>query len=104
MTDHHDALARMWRGDSPDPGGLRAFLAAQAAWLAVTVPLVTSFGIAGTESLFVLAFVGWLSACVLFRPASATQRWWRISVWVTRVGFVALGYVVFLRARSLGLV
>lgn len=104
MTDHYDDLARMWRADSPEAGGLRAFLAAQAAWLVITVPVVTSVGIAGIESLFLLAFVGWLSACVLFRPASATPRWWRVSVWVTRVGFVTLGYVVFLRARGLGLV
>jgi len=90
--------------DSPGAGGLRVFLAAQVAWLVVTVPLVTAFGITGVESLFVLVFVGWLSASVLFHPVTATPRWWRVSVWITRVGFVVLGYLVFLRARGLGLV
>ena len=92
------------RTDSSDAGGFRRFVASQVIWLTIAVPLVTSFGITANESLFALAFVGWLSACVLFEPATTTPRWWRISVWVTRGGFIVLGYFVFLRAQDLGLV
>lgn len=82
----------------------RLFIAVQVIWLAITVPIVTSFGLTSNESLFVLAFVGWLSACVLFEPITSTPRWWRVSVWVTRGGFIVLGYFVYLRAQNLGLV
>jgi hypothetical protein len=104
VNDRYDVRAQMRQTDSADTGVFLPFLAVQVVWLAITVPLVTSFGITTTESLFVLAFVGWLSACVLFEPATSMPRWWRISVWVTRGGFVVLGYFVFLRAQGLGLV
>lgn len=102
MSDSYELHLQGERADPTETGGFRPFFLALVVWLAITVPLVTSFGIAETESLFVLAFVGWLSACVLFEPA-ATPRWWRLAVWVTRGGFLVLGYFVLLRAQDLGL-
>jgi hypothetical protein len=104
VTDLYEARARIRRTDSSETGGFRPFVAIYVVWLAVTVPLVASLGVTTTESLYVLAFVGWLSACVLFEPATSNPRWWRIAVWISRGGFLVLGYFVFLRAQDLGLV
>ena len=104
MNDLYEVRAQMRQTDASQARKLRPFVASQVVWLAITAPLLTSFGITEIESVFVLAFVGWLSACVLFEPPTSNPRWWRISVWVTRGGFVVLGYFVLLRAQELGLV
>ena len=103
MSDSYKFNLQGERAAATASGKLRLFLLAQAVWLVITIPLVTSFGILKTESLFVLAFVGWLCACVLFEPASSTPRWWRLAVWITRGGFLLLGYFVLLRAQNIGL-
>lgn len=103
MSERHKSYLQQQNADPTDPGQPRLFLLAQIVWLSITVPLVMSFGITQLESVFVLVFVGWLSACVLFEPTMSTPRWWRIAGWVTRGGFLLLGYFVFLRSQELGI-
>ncbi|QCC49293.1 hypothetical protein [Halobellus limi] len=103
MSDYSKSLLGMRQEGPSEVDTFRPFVATQAGWLAVSVPIVASFGMASTESVFVLAFVGFLSACLLFEPVESNPRWWRLSVWVSRGGFVVLGYWVFQRARELGI-
>lgn len=103
MGNYIESLTRARDARLSDAGAFRLFVAAQVVWLAVTVPVVSSFGITGDESLFVLAFVGFLAASLLFEPVESDPRWWKVSRWVARGGFVALGYWVLEYATELGI-
>jgi hypothetical protein len=103
MSDYNESLLRREEKEPSEIDTFRLFIATQVGWLAVSVPVVASFGMATIESVFILAFFGLLSACLLFEPAESNPRWWRLSVWISRVGFVVLGYWVFRRAQELGI-
>lgn len=103
MGNHTESLARVRDARLSDAGAFRLFVAAQIVWLAISITVVTSFGIISDESLFVLVFVGFLAAGVLFEPVESDPRWWRVSRWLARGGFVALGYWVLQRAQELGI-
>jgi hypothetical protein len=104
MNELSESRRQMKQTTPTKTGRFRRFIASLAIWLAITASIVVSFGITTIESQFVLAFVGWLSACVLFEPVSSTPRWWRVAKLVTLSGFIVLGYFVFLRAQNLGIV
>ncbi|MFD1600109.1 hypothetical protein [Halobellus rarus] len=103
MGEYTESLLRMRNNETSEIDRFRLFIATQVGWLAVSVPIVASFGMASIESVFVLAFVGFLSGSLLFEPAESNRRWWRLSVWISRGGFVVLGYWVFQRAQELGI-
>ena len=103
MNDYSESPLRMRKKETSEIDRFRLFIATQVGWLAVSVPAVASFGMASIESVFILAFVGFLSASLIFEPTESNPRWWRLSVWVSRGGFVVLGYWVFQRAQELGI-
>lgn len=103
MSNHTESLTRVRDTHLSDTGAFRLFVAAQLVWLTVSIPVVTSFGITSDESLFVLVFVGFLAAGVLFEPVGSDPRWWKVSRWLARGGFIALGYLILRRAQELGI-
>jgi hypothetical protein len=103
MGNYPESLTRVRDAKRSDAGAFRLFVAAQLVWLAVSIPLVMSFGITSNESLFVLVFVGFLVAGVLFEPVESEPRWWIVSRWLARGGFVVLGYLILQRAQELGI-
>jgi len=103
MSKHIESLTRVRDTQLSDTGAFRLFVATQLVWLTVSIPVVTSFGITSDESLFILVFVGFLTASVLFEPVESDPRWWRVSRWLARGGFVILGYLILRRAQELGI-
>lgn len=103
MSDYSESLTRRRGPELSDTDAFRLFVASQIGWLAVSIPTVTSFGITSIESLFIVAFVGFLAACLLFEPVGSDPRWWRVSRWLTRGGFVVLGYWALKNGQELGI-
>jgi len=103
MEDINHPFGSPGDAESDPSPTFRWFLGVQILWAVVVLLVTATFGYFSFESVFVTFFVGLLAGSVLFSPGSPAPRWWRVSQWLVRGGFVVLAYIILQRAQELGL-
>jgi len=54
-------------------------------------------GLLTVELLYILTFIGLLVTVHLFEPVGKEPKWYLLMKWLSRLGFIGLGYIVFKR-------
>jgi hypothetical protein len=74
-------------------------LGAILVWIAASSGVLASLELLTVESAFVFGFIGLLILTELFAP-KRSSTWWMQTYWIKVVGFVVLGYFVWLQAMQ----
>lgn len=69
--------------------------------MVVSSVLLLRFGLFTVDLLYLLTFLSLVINVYLLAPADRSASWYVTLVWLTRLGFLVLIYIVFLRVSAL---
>ena len=70
----------------------------------LVIAVLMWLGLFSVELVYILMFIGLLVTVHLLEPVGAEPKWYSLMKWLSRLGFIGLGYMVFQRvAMVLGL-
>lgn len=91
-----------WLGSNQETGWelLGLLLATQSGWMLVVLVVLVVLGLFSAELFFLHAFIGFQATKLLLAPTDPAPSWWTVVEWISRAGFVVLGYIVFVQFQE----